>query len=227
MAFCPCSRKSRRSAQMTSSLSLLREPRSRPAGLPTRSGTPKWRPTDSRTFGGIDDDGGRQVLAASYSSPHDAAPPSITSPQTTARASSACALVARSQYRPPSSAGSACAWTIAFRGTALREPGARQVLPSSHPGARSQPLEPPSRSSGNKLVQQAKLFRSQFSDQEIHAGRIAARPTVAGNETKRHRVLGDAEDNWDCLGCRLGRQRGSFASSRGDHVDPLANQLSR
>src|SRR5262249_34405678 len=34
MAFCPCSRKSRRSAQMTSSLSLLREPRSRPARLP-------------------------------------------------------------------------------------------------------------------------------------------------------------------------------------------------
>jgi hypothetical protein len=31
-AFCPCCRKSRKSAQMTSSLSLLREPRSRPAG---------------------------------------------------------------------------------------------------------------------------------------------------------------------------------------------------
>src|SRR5262249_41515593 len=34
MAFSPCSRKSRRSAQITSSLSLLREPRSRPAGFP-------------------------------------------------------------------------------------------------------------------------------------------------------------------------------------------------
>src|SRR5262249_31724058 len=42
----------------------------------TRSGTPNWRPTASRTFGGIDDDGGRQVLAATYSSPHGAAPPS-------------------------------------------------------------------------------------------------------------------------------------------------------
>src|SRR5215467_15367995 len=42
----------------------------------TPSDTPKWRPTASRTFGGIDDDGGRQVLAASYSSPHGAAPPS-------------------------------------------------------------------------------------------------------------------------------------------------------
>jgi hypothetical protein len=29
-----------------------------------RSGTPTWRPTASRTFGGSDDDGGRQVLAA-------------------------------------------------------------------------------------------------------------------------------------------------------------------
>jgi hypothetical protein len=33
MAFSPCLRKSRRSAQMTSSLSLLREPRTRPAGF--------------------------------------------------------------------------------------------------------------------------------------------------------------------------------------------------
>src|SRR5262249_1493474 len=33
MAFSPCLRKSRRSAQMTSSLSLLREPRSRPVGF--------------------------------------------------------------------------------------------------------------------------------------------------------------------------------------------------
>src|SRR6516164_4790510 len=41
MAFCPCSRKSRRSAQMTSSLSLLREPRSRPAGFPPRGATHK------------------------------------------------------------------------------------------------------------------------------------------------------------------------------------------
>src|SRR5262249_59240400 len=39
-----------------------------------------------------------------------------------------CAPAARSQCRPRSSAGSACAWTITFRGTALREPGARQRL---------------------------------------------------------------------------------------------------
>src|SRR5262249_53610635 len=38
MAFCPCSPKSRKSAPMTSSLSLLREPRSRPAGLPDTPG---------------------------------------------------------------------------------------------------------------------------------------------------------------------------------------------
>src|SRR5262245_37152047 len=59
------------------------------------------------------------------------------------------------------------------------------------------------------------------------AGRIAARPTVAGNETIRHRVFGNAEDNGDCHGCRLRRQRDLWASSRGDHVDPLANQLGR
>src|SRR5262245_52360269 len=34
MAFSPCLRKSRKSAQMTSSLNALREPRGRPAGLP-------------------------------------------------------------------------------------------------------------------------------------------------------------------------------------------------
>src|SRR5262245_52803614 len=76
---------------------------------------------------------------------------------------------------------------------------------------------------GTSSCSSPSLFRSQFSDQEIHAGRIAAWPTVAGDETKRHRVLADAEDNGDCLSCRLGRQRHKLASRRGDHVDPLAN----
>ena len=49
MAFCPCLQKSRRSAQITASLSALREPRGRPGGLPepvppnVMVGVPRWK----------------------------------------------------------------------------------------------------------------------------------------------------------------------------------------
>src|SRR5262249_22252638 len=49
----------------------------------TPSGTPTWRPTASRTFGGADNDGGpdkslrpARLFSATYSLPHGAAPPS-------------------------------------------------------------------------------------------------------------------------------------------------------
>ena len=55
-AFCPCSRKSRKSAQMTSSLNPLREPRNRPAGLPElarRSAARTKVPDRSRNRSGL------------------------------------------------------------------------------------------------------------------------------------------------------------------------------
>src|SRR5262249_28834045 len=112
----------------------------------TPSEIPKWRQTDSRIFGGTDDGGAGSIAPHGRSSRWKKTTRhivEITRPLAVASCAE-CAPAARSQCRPRSSAGSACAWTIAFRGTALREPGARQVLASSQPGARSQPLEPPS-----------------------------------------------------------------------------------
>jgi hypothetical protein len=56
MAFSPCLRKSRKSAQMTSSLNALREPRGRPAGFPRdaqygatlRDAGGRWKSVDVR-----------------------------------------------------------------------------------------------------------------------------------------------------------------------------------
>jgi len=58
MAFSPCLRKSRKSAQMTSSLSLLREPRSRPVGFPSvarRCWSPFSAPRRAVAFAHTDD----------------------------------------------------------------------------------------------------------------------------------------------------------------------------
>src|SRR5262249_49170593 len=117
-----------------------------PRTFSTPYDTPKWRPTDSRIFGETDDGGAGCIATHGKSSRSKKTTRhvvEITRPLVLASCAE-CAPAARSQCRPRSSAGSACAWTLAFWGTALREPGARQVLPSSQSGARSQPLEPPS-----------------------------------------------------------------------------------
>src|SRR5262249_31970163 len=95
----------------------------------TRSGTPTWRQTGSRTFGGTDDDGAGENS--------DDAWREVTSRAITCAvgACSACAPADQSRYQPPSSAGSACAlWALAWppaqpQGMARWEPGARQAPP--------------------------------------------------------------------------------------------------
>ena len=63
--------------------------------------------------------------------------------------------------------------------------------------------------------------------EKIDACQVAARPGEAGDKTKPDRVFGDGEDDGDRRGCRLGRQRHSRASERGDHSDLPANQIGR
>jgi hypothetical protein len=66
--------------------------------------------------------------------------------------------------------------------------------------------------SGHQFTQQSKSLGTQtkFSDEEIDAGRIAARPGEVGNETKFDRIVGDAEHDWNrrgrslCRECRRG-----------------------
>src|SRR6516165_1353148 len=98
----------------------------------TPSGTPNWRPTDSKTFGGTDAPA-RAGTAAADTTRWDYR--EITRSAAMAHASSACAPSARPRCQPPSSAGSACAlWALAWppaqpRGMARWEPGARQAPP--------------------------------------------------------------------------------------------------
>ena len=71
----------------------------------TRSGTPTWHPTASRTFGGTDN-GESRIAPRIPRHVHE-----ITRSRAMAScASLACAPSARPRCRPPSSAGSACAW---------------------------------------------------------------------------------------------------------------------
>ena len=61
----------------------------------------------------------------------------------------------------------------------------------------------------------------------LESCQVAARPGEASDKTKPDRVFGDAEDDGDRRGCRLGRERYSGASARGDHRDLSANQFGR
>src|SRR5262245_9170009 len=94
----------------------------------TRSGTPKWRPTASKTFGETDNGESRIALRIPRHV-HE-----ITRSRAMAScAASACAPSARPRCQPPSSAGSACAlWALAWppaqpQGMACWEPEARQA----------------------------------------------------------------------------------------------------
>src|SRR5262249_9441644 len=86
----------------------------------TRSGTPNWRPTGSRTFGGIDDGGAGSIATHGRSSRSKKTTRhvvEITRPLALASCAE-CAPAARSQCRPRSSAGSACvsrAWPVGSR----------------------------------------------------------------------------------------------------------------
>src|SRR5262249_26514121 len=71
----------------------------------TRSGTPTWHPTASRTFGGTDNGESRIAPRIPRHANENTGSRALAS-----CASLACAPSARPRCRPPSSAGSACAW---------------------------------------------------------------------------------------------------------------------
>jgi len=73
-------------------------------------------------------------------------------------------------------------------------------------------------------MQEPQPLGRHFLDQEIDAGRVAARPGEAGDKTKPDRVLADAEDDRDRRCCRFGRERGRVAD-RGDDGHLLANEI--
>ena len=80
---------------------------------------------------------------------------------------------------------------------------------------------------GHQLAQQLQPLCRQLSVEKIDTCQVAARPGEAGDKTKPDRVVADDEDDGDRRGCRLGRERRSGASGRGDHGDLPANQFGR
>jgi hypothetical protein len=74
---------------------------------------------------------------------------------------------------------------------------------------------------GNQFAQQPELFGTQFAQQVAQAGRIAARPGDARDQTKLDGVFADAEDDRDHRGRSLcgERRRGAEGSDHG-HIAP-------
>ena len=71
-------------------------------------------------------------------------------------------------------------------------------------------------------MQEPQPLGHHLLDEEIDAGRVAARPSEAGDKTKPDRVIADTEDNRDRRCCSFGRERGHVAG-RGDDGHLSAN----
>ena len=67
-------------------------------------------------------------------------------------------------------------------------------------------------------MQEAKLLGHNLSVEGIDAGRIAARPGKAGDQSQLDRVVADGEDDRDRRGRSFGRLGSSAKGRRGDHV---------
>src|SRR4029450_12294427 len=68
----------------------------------------------------------------------------------------------------------------------------------------------------NEFPQQPKLLRPQLRKEEGDAGRISARPGETADEAKCDWIVSDTEHQWNCRGCRLGRQCRSCTAGRDD-----------
>ena len=82
------------------------------------------------------------------------------------------------------------------------------------------------RNGGDELVQQAQLLCREIRDEEVHPGRIAARPGKARNESELHRIISGAEYDGNGRGrslCREGRRGGKC----NDHGNLIAHQFRR
>jgi len=77
----------------------------------------------------------------------------------------------------------------------------------------------------HELVQQPQPLGHDLRDENIYAGRVAARPGKAGDKTELDGVFADAEDNRDRRGCSFGRLGSKGAAGRGDHGHATADEV--
>ena len=74
-------------------------------------------------------------------------------------------------------------------------------------------------------MQEPQPFGSNFTEEKIEPGRVAARPGEVRDETYSRWVFGDAEDDWDRRGRSFGRKRGRIAAGRGDNGHAAADEI--
>jgi hypothetical protein len=74
-------------------------------------------------------------------------------------------------------------------------------------------------------MQEPQPLGRHLLDEKVDAGRVAARPGEAGDQTKPNRVIADTKDDWDRSCCNFGRERSGRASRRGDYGHLSADQI--
>ena len=78
---------------------------------------------------------------------------------------------------------------------------------------------------GHQVVQQTQSLGHNFGGQKIDAGRIAARPGKAGDQTHLDRVFGDAEDDRDRRGRGFSRRGSGGEGGHGNHSNATADEV--
>src|SRR5262249_60333306 len=75
-------------------------------------------------------------------------------------------------------------------------------------------------------MEKSQPLRRNLSGEKIDAGRVAARPCKAGDQTKPDRVVADAEDDRNRCGRRLGRLGTSGLAGRSYNGDATTDEVS-
>src|SRR5215203_3150388 len=78
----------------------------------------------------------------------------------------------------------------------------------------------------HQLVQKSQPLRRKFAAQRGYARYIAAWPVKAGDEPKCNRISASEDDDRDCRGGPLCRQRRGRRAWRRNYTHPAANQIS-
>src|SRR5262245_47379414 len=74
-------------------------------------------------------------------------------------------------------------------------------------------------------MQEPQPFGTNFTEEKIEPGRIAARPGEVRDETYFCWVFGDAEDDRDRRGSSFGRKRSRGVAGRGDNVHAASDEV--
>jgi hypothetical protein len=75
------------------------------------------------------------------------------------------------------------------------------------------------------LAQKSQPFGYDFIHEVIDARGVATGMCEAGDETEFNRIVWNGENDRDLCGRSFGGKRRPHIAWRGDHVDPMANQL--